>query len=653
MENYDILRSLGAGGGGSVYLAYHKRLQKNVVLKKISKNPAFYFEARREVDILKELNHPCLPHVYDFLLKDGDVYTVMDYIPGESFAQKLKTSKRFSQEAVIGWAKQLCDVLSCLHGQSPPIIHGDIKPANIMLKPDNKSICLIDFNVSISMDGKMIMTGCTPGYAAPEQVAAVTLHQGMVDERADIYSLGACLYEFLTGEKPKPDDNGKIEDPRKKVSSLNKNLCKIVLKCLKQNPDERYASARDLRLALDDLDKEKYRWIGLGVFVLAVALAGGGFYWYKQSQTKKVEQYVNLVEAEWNHLSSGDYQQAEEYYEEARALFPERPESYSQMGYGLFIEGRYSQAVSYIEEVVSDASIAFDRDQLGELYYIQGNAFERIGNHAKAISSYEEAINNSPSQSSYYRDYAVSLAQENRLEEAVDAMESAQTLGADEETIHFVEAQILYKQEKYEEASQTLDKCLEDAQKNQYIFSKATILKSECEAALVDGQKKALKKKASVLKTGLESISSDFDSQVRERLADTYIRLENLYGDGKNAKKAVSVLEVLYKRGNWQYDDMQNLARLYTNLARYEDAKTLLEKLNDTFGESYVTYRELAFNEGLYQDSQEVSSRDYGEFKSYYESAKRLKESQGMGAEQDAYMDLLEEKYTLVNGTEE
>ena len=106
-STYKIEKELGSGGGGIVYLAYHMRLGKQVVLKadkrKISTSQDLL---RREVDVLKDLNHPYIPRVYDFFVEGETVYTVMDYIEGESLDKLLKRGVRFSQPQVIKWAKQ-------------------------------------------------------------------------------------------------------------------------------------------------------------------------------------------------------------------------------------------------------------------------------------------------------------------------------------------------------------------------------------------------------------------------------------------------------------------------------------------------------------------------------------------------------------------
>ena len=146
-DTYQIIRKLGEGGGGIVYLAYHKRLRKEVVLKQIKGRRLSVADKRQEVDILKNLNHSYLPQVLDFLTIDHEVYTVMSYIPGKSFRQLLKEKRRFSQGELIRYGMQICSALNYLHSQNPPVIHGDIKPANIMLTPQG-NICLIDFNIS-------------------------------------------------------------------------------------------------------------------------------------------------------------------------------------------------------------------------------------------------------------------------------------------------------------------------------------------------------------------------------------------------------------------------------------------------------------------------------------------------------------------------
>ena len=169
-STYDIYEQIGEGGGGTVYRATHKRLQKTVVLKRITGNNTNIQECRTEVDILKNLHHPYLPQVLDFIESPEGIYTVMDFIPGKSFRQMMDEGHKFTEKEVLRYTRQLCEALDYLHSQNPPIVHGDIKPDNIMVTPEG-NVCLIDFNISGILEGKGAQAfGYTPGFSSPEQV---------------------------------------------------------------------------------------------------------------------------------------------------------------------------------------------------------------------------------------------------------------------------------------------------------------------------------------------------------------------------------------------------------------------------------------------------------------------------------------------------
>ncbi len=176
---YEIQEKIGAGGGGVVYLGRHFRLKKPVVLKADKRRLSTSEESlRREVDMLKGLSHTYIPQVYDFVQEDGVVYTVMDYIEGESLDKLLARNQRPSQAEIIRWACELLEALCYLHSQGPyGILHGDIKPANIMLRP-NGDICLIDFNIALALgeDGA-VKVGFSRGYASPEHYGADYISQ--------------------------------------------------------------------------------------------------------------------------------------------------------------------------------------------------------------------------------------------------------------------------------------------------------------------------------------------------------------------------------------------------------------------------------------------------------------------------------------------
>lgn len=255
---YEVLREIGKGGMSVVYLAMDKRLNKQWAIKEFRKDKD---DASKQValkalldeaNLMKKLDHPTLPRIVDIIETKQTVYIVMDYIEGESLNKVLDAYGAQPQEAVIEWAKQLSNVLDYLHTQNPPVIYRDMKPANIMLKPDG-SVRLIDFGIAREYkEGKEGDTEAigTRGYAAPEQFGG----RGQTDARTDIYSLGVTLYHLVTGKNP-AEPPYEIYPIRHWNPSLSSGLEWLIQKCTQLNPNDRYQSCAEVTYVLENLDK--------------------------------------------------------------------------------------------------------------------------------------------------------------------------------------------------------------------------------------------------------------------------------------------------------------------------------------------------------------------------------------------------------------
>ncbi len=255
---YEILREIGRGGMSVVYLAMDKRLNKQWAIKEFRKDKD---DASKQValkalldeaNLMKKLDHPTLPRIVDIINLQTSVYIVMDYIEGESLNKVLDSYGAQPQEAVIEWAKQLSDVLDYLHTQNPPVIYRDMKPANIMLKPDG-TVRLIDFGIAREYkEGKAGDTEAigTRGYAAPEQFGG----RGQTDARTDIYSLGVTLYHLVTGQNP-AEPPYEIYPIRHWNPSLSSGLEWLIQKCTQLNPGDRYQSCAEVSYVLNNLEK--------------------------------------------------------------------------------------------------------------------------------------------------------------------------------------------------------------------------------------------------------------------------------------------------------------------------------------------------------------------------------------------------------------
>lgn len=256
---YKILSKIGQGGMSTVYLALNERANKSWAVKEVRKDGEADFEVIKqsqivETNLLKKLNHPNLPSIIDVIDKEDCFLIVMDYIEGNPLSDAIKVKKRLPCEDVIEWAKQLCDVLEYLHTRKPPIIYRDMKPANIMLRPDG-SVMLIDFGIAREFKEQNIEdTTClgTRGYAAPEQFGG----RGQTDARTDIYCLGATIYHLITGHNPS-DPPYEMYPIRHWDSSFSSGLEKIIIKCTQRNPEDRYQSCAELLYALEHYEEEE------------------------------------------------------------------------------------------------------------------------------------------------------------------------------------------------------------------------------------------------------------------------------------------------------------------------------------------------------------------------------------------------------------
>lgn len=352
---YKILSKIGQGGMSVVYLALNERANKSWAIKEVRKDVQDFEIIKQsqivETNLLKKLNHPNLPSIIDVIDREDCFLIVMDYIEGNTLSDALKVKKRLDCEDVIEWAKQLCDVLEYLHTRQPAIIYRDMKPSNIMLKPDG-TVMLIDFGIAREFKENNIQdTTClgTKGYAAPEQFGG----HGQTDARTDIYCLGATIYHLVTGHNP-CDPPYEMYPIRHWDPSFSSGLEKIILKCTQKNPDDRYQSCAELLYALEHYEEEEegykkvqnIKWYTFIMTVVLTVVMGIctllSRFGMNNMTADQYEEYLN------NASMESDMEEKYKYYKNAIALNPSNEEAYMDAVTAMQVDGVFDSKESEI-----------------------------------------------------------------------------------------------------------------------------------------------------------------------------------------------------------------------------------------------------------------------------------------------------------------
>ncbi|MBQ9437236.1 MAG: protein kinase [Lachnospiraceae bacterium] len=674
---YEILGEIGKGGGGTVYKAYHKRLQKVVVLKRIHGNLTS-INARNEADILKNLKSAYLPQVLDFIEQNGCVYTVMEYIEGASFEQVLTQNQWFAQAVIVRWFWQLAEALLVLHTQNPPIIHGDIKPANVMLLPSG-DICLIDFNVSSIFDGRYDhITGYTPAYAAPEQIlfyqqalSAITTGggtagsmgqggtdarrnalynmQATIDTRTDIYSLGATIYHIITGVRPRGQD-GYIRHIREFRSDIDESLIHIVEKCLAVNPNERFANAWELSEALNNVYRSTSAYRGLVVrqrvcrlLLLAgtigfLLLTAFGFRITKQERTIAYNTYVNQ---EADARETGDEGDLEKAFKKAIALDQGRSDAYVEKGWYLYDRGAYEEGLRFLlEEAIP---YVLDKEGLSDLYLLAGMDADSLGTSSQAEELFQKAIKANPDNSKAYQEFAILLAKNQQVPEAERALEHAIDKGLSNSGIAYTEGEIAFAKGDYSEAERAFTKAKEET-KDAYMEMRACLMLAEIYKVTEETPEKQI----TLLEEMVQEVAAQYRPVVTERLAQAYIERYEKEGNEADAEKAVVLLQGIAEEGFGNFTTYETMIRLLQKERKFDEEEALLAKMREMFGEDYRIDMYSAYAELLQQNEAENSKRDYGQFKAYYDRALALYEGRNVENASDPLMENLKDSYQQV-----
>ena len=564
---YRIDSEIGEGGAGIIYLGYHLRLHKQIVIKKIKDDYIGMMQERSEADILKQLHHPSLPQVYDFIQRDNEIFTVMDYIQGKDLGYFIQNKIKPEEREIFLWLKQLCEVLVYLHSRKPVIIYGYSKK-----------------------------------YASPELIqSAIACQNGQerdviqIDERSDIYSLGATMHYLIDG------------------ADCSEELLRIISKAMNPVPEQRYKSAADMLSDIQNIrtrDKDFRRLkrtqrIYYGVSALLLISGGAGIFygWRTVTGEEFLKEYQVFAQA-----ASGD---------DHAEIIKEGMELLNNKKYQLVSEN-------------------FDKE-VSDIFYIIANCYFEEKQYQEAGNYYQKAIDLTGDNSNYYRDYAISEARLKDTKKAEEILKKAEKQGMETDGISLVRAEIALSDKEYDTAEEFFRQSI-DASDDDYLKVRAYLLYARSLRESGD-----IEKEIQVLEEAQDNITEADKIPVVRALGSAYIRKSSLSKDDACEKKAMHCYETIDKAGESSLNDSLNLAFLYQRQKEFKEGKDILFKLKKEFPDEYRVYMRLAFLCCTEEGEKENDKRDYSDAEQYYKTAEGLYQQKINNGADDAEMKKLED----------
>lgn len=374
-KRYQLLTKIGTGGMSTVYLALDTVLNKQWAAKEIKdvSDPAqrelIVQSIVTEANMIKSFDHPAIPRIVDLVDEGGTLYVIMDYVEGRPLSAVLATDGPQPEDEVVNWGLQLCDALEYLHRRTPPVIYRDMKPSNVMLKP-NGLVQIIDFGIAreyrddggsvTAAMGDTVQLG-TRGYAPPEQYGG----GGQTDARTDVYALGATMYTMLTGKNP-AEPPYQILPLRQVDASLSPALERVVAKATQPDPADRYQDCAEFAYALShyreedagqraELERVWKRFVGLvAASAVSLAVGVGGLIGYNVALNSDFGYWMQIAR------QTSSEEEARDAYVKAAEIMPGSTEPYE----GLASVYRSDQVFTTGEEQQLRAAIL---PSLGEL----------------------------------------------------------------------------------------------------------------------------------------------------------------------------------------------------------------------------------------------------------------------------------------------
>ena len=358
-KKYEFIREIGNGGMSIVYLARDKKLSMRWSIKKIDLTAGEHIaeSIKREAMALRMLRTDAVARLADLYREGNYICLCMEYVEGRNLREIIKNDPEYAAKNAAKWGEELAGTLSILHSLKMPLIYRDMKPGNVILRPNGR-LCLIDFGAARLKKDAVSDTAPTGtrNYAPPEQF------RGYADERSDIYALGKTI-EKIAGNKASPA------------------LKRIIAKAVNEDPEKRYQTAREMKKALKRLNNiRKYRGYILAAAILPVILI--------------FAVYINSVRADKESLTADGY----------RSQLIEEKEEYLRISVK---NGNIEEALNKIDDFILEA----DEENISELCYESGlAAFFELEDYEKALNYFEKTDFEKIPEASYLRDISKNLS---------------------------------------------------------------------------------------------------------------------------------------------------------------------------------------------------------------------------------------------------